>query len=93
MEVIKNVIIIVLLVVSIGLGYMLMVIFPQRAATECEAECTEKILTQVIPQATAAAEAECAKVVEAQVLIAVQQCQQALQQIMQIPECASALAQ
>lgn len=39
------------------------------------------------------AEAECRKNIETQVMNAVQQCQQTVQQLMQIPECASALAQ
>ena len=39
------------------------------------------------------AKAQCEEAVTAQVTSAVQQCQQALQQLMQIPACASALPQ
>jgi len=39
------------------------------------------------------AEAECRANIEAQVMSAVQECQQTLQQLMQIPACASALTQ
>lgn len=89
----KNIIIVVLVVILIALAgwtyYTLTVSAPEKA----EAECKANIDTQVIPQLTAAAQAECAKTVEAQVISAVQQCQQTLQQLMQIPACASALAQ
>ncbi len=81
MEKVKNIIIVVLVLVIVILGYMLMVSFPKKA----EAECKANIDTQVIPQLTAAAQAQCAQ--------AIQQCQQTLQQLMLIPACASALPQ
>ena len=39
------------------------------------------------------AEAECRANIETQVMSAVQECQQTVQQLMQIPACVSALAQ
>jgi len=81
MDKVKNIIILVLVLVIAALGYMLMVSFPERA----EAECKANIDTQVIPQVTAAAQAQCAQ--------GIQQCQQTLQQLMLIPACASALPQ
>lgn len=47
-------------------------------------------LTVSVPEK---AEAECEAIVESQVMSAVQECQQTLQQLMQIPACASALTQ
>lgn len=82
----KNIIIVVLIIVIIIMGYMLTVSFPNKA----EAECKANIDTQVIPQITAAAQAECVKTIQAQVASAVQQCQQTF---MQIPACAAALTQ
>ena len=85
----KNIIIVVLVVILIALSgwtyYTLTVSAPKKA----EAECKANIDTQVIPQLTAAAQAECVETVQT----AVQQCQQTLQQLMQIPACASALLQ
>ena len=85
----KNIIIVFLIVILIALAgwtyYTLTVSVPKKA----EAECKANIETQVIPQLTAAAQAECAETIQA----AVQQCQQTLQQLMQIPACASALPQ
>jgi len=85
----KNIIIVVLVVILIALAgwtyYTLTVSAPEKA----EAECKANIDTQVIPQLTAAAQAECVEIVQA----TVQQCQQTLQQLMQIPACASALPQ
>lgn len=85
----KNIIIVVLVVILIALAgwtyYTLTVSAPKQA----EAACKANIDTQVIPQITAAAEAECVETIQA----VVQQCQQTLQQLMQIPACASALPQ
>jgi len=81
----KNIIIIALVIVLIALGgwtyYTLTVSVPEEAETECMA----KIDNEVIPQVQAVAEEECAK--------AIQTCQGALEQIMLIPVCASALTQ
>ena len=85
----KNIIIVVLIVVLVAVGgwayYMLKVSGPKAA----KAACTAEINTNVIPQLTAAAAAECTATCTA----AVQQCQQTLMQIMQIPACAVALPQ
>ena len=85
----KNIIIVILVVILIALAgwtyYTLTVSAPEKA----EAECKANIDTQVIPQITAAAQAECAETVQ----VVVEQYQQTLQQLMQIPACASALPQ
>ena len=81
----KNIIIVVLVVILVALSgwtyYTLTVSGPEKA----EAECMANINTQVIPQVQAAAQAECEELI--------QQCQQTLEQLMQIPACASALPQ
>ena len=81
----KNIIIIVLVVILIALAgwtyYTLTVSGPEKAETECKAQ----IDSQVIPQVKAAAQVECEKVV--------QECQDVLNQFMQIPACVSALLQ
>jgi len=80
----KN-IIIVLIVILIALAgwtyYTLTVSFPKEA----EAACLDKINTEVIPQIQAAAQTECAK--------AIQQYQEVLEGLSQIPACAAAMAQ
>ncbi len=85
----KNIIIVALIVILIALAgwtyYTLTVSAPEKA----EAECKANIDTQVIPQIKAAAQAECIETVQ----VTVQQCQQKLQQLIQIPACASALPQ
>lgn len=85
----KNIIIVVLIVVLVAVAgwacYMLKVSGPKAAEAACKAE----INTKVIPQLTVAAETECT----AKCTAAVQQCQQTLLQIMQIPACAAALPQ
>ncbi|MFH1196606.1 MAG: hypothetical protein V1720_12965, partial [bacterium] len=77
----KNIIIAVLVVALIALGgwiyYTLTVTVPQQA----EAGCKAVIETQVIPQATATAQAECGKVVK-----------QVQETFMQVPACAAAAA-
>jgi len=81
----KNIIIVVLVVILIALAgwtyYTLTVSAPKKAEVGCKAN----IDTQVIPQVKAAAQAECEKVV--------QECQDAINQFMQIPACISALVQ
>ena len=81
----KNIIIIFLVLIIVILGgwtyYTLTVTAPKKA----EAACKANIENEVIPQLTAAAEAECTNVVG--------QCQQAYQQLMQVPACAAALTQ
>jgi len=81
----KNIIIVILVVILIALAgwtyYTLTVSAPQKA----EAECKANIDTQVIPQIKAAAQAECAAMI--------QECQEILQQLMLVPDCASALTQ
>ena len=57
-----------------------MVSFPKKAEAECTAKCTDIVKTQV----TSAVQ-EC--------MSGAQQCQQTLQQLMQVPACASALSQ
>ena len=83
----KNIIIVVLIIVLVAViswaCYMLKVSGPKAAEAACKAE----INTTVIPQLTAEAEAKCTTTCTA----AVQQCQQTLLQIMQIPACAAAL--
>ena len=79
----KNIIIIVLVLIIVVLAgwmyYTLTVTAPKKA----EAACKASIESEVIPQLKAAAEAEC--------LTVVGQCQQTLQQLMQVPACAAAL--
>lgn len=79
----KNIIIVVLVIVLIVLAgwiyYTLTVSVPEKA----EAECKAKINTEVIPQVQIAAQAECAKMIQG--------CQETLEQLMLIPECASVL--
>ena len=99
----KNIIIIVLVLIIVALAgwmyYTLTVTAPKKAEAACrasiesevlpqlkaaaEAECKASIESEVIPQLKAAAEAEC--------LTVVGQCQQTLQQLMQVPACAAAL--
>jgi len=74
---IKNIIIIILVVIIVILGYMLLVTFPQKAEAECRTECT-KVATEAM-----SAVQEC--------MIQAQECQQALEYITEIPECAAAL--
>jgi len=89
----KNIVIIALVLIIVILvgwtAYTLIITAPKKA----EAACKASIETQVIPQLKAAAEKECAAVTEAQVMSAVQQCQQTLQQLMQVPACVAALPQ
>jgi len=81
----KNIVIIVLvLIIVILVGwtyYTLTVTAPKKA----EAVCKASIESEVIPQVKAAAEVECTNLIG--------QCQQTLQQLMQVPACAAALAQ
>ena len=81
----KNIIIVILVVILIALAgwtyYTLTVSAPQKA----EAECKANIDTQVIPQIQAAAQVECAAMI--------QECQDVLQQLMLVPDCVSALTQ
>jgi len=76
----KNIIIIILVIAVIVLGYMLMVSFPEKAEAECTAKCTEIVQAQV----TSAVQ---------QCMAAAQECEQMLQQLMQVPACAEALSQ
>jgi hypothetical protein len=76
----KNIIIVVLVIIIVVLAYMLMVSFPERAEAECTAKCTETVQTQV----TSAVQ-ECMTIA--------QDCQQTLEQVIELPECASALGQ
>jgi len=81
----KNIIIVILVVILIALAgwtyYTLTVSAPQKA----EAECKANIDTQVIPQIQAAAQVKCAAMIQG--------CQETLQQLMLVPDCASALTQ
>jgi Tfp pilus assembly protein PilO len=77
---VKNIIIVVLVIIIVVLGYMLMVSFPKKAEAECTAKCTETVQTQV-----ASAVQEC--------MAGAEDCQQMLQQLMQVPACAEALSQ
>ncbi len=101
----KNIVIIVLvLIIVILVGwtyYTLTVTAPKKA----EAVCKASIESEVIPQVKAAAEAVCKASIESEVIPQVKaaaevectnligQCQQTLQQLMQVPACAAALAQ
>ena len=76
----KNIIIVVLVIIIVVLAYMLMVSFPEKAEAECTTKCTETVQAQV----TSAVQ-EC--------IVSAQECQQTLEQVIQIPDCASALAQ
>lgn len=76
----KNIIIIILVIAVIVLGYMLMVSFPEKAEAECTAKCTEIVQAQV----TSAVQ---------QCMTVAQECEQMLQQLMQVPACAEALSQ
>lgn len=76
----KNIIIVVLVIIVVVLAYMLMVSFPEKAEAECTAKCTETVQTQV----TSAVE---------QCMTGAQECQEMLQQVMQVPACAEALSQ
>jgi len=71
---VKNIVIVVLVIIIVAMGYILMVSFPAKAKTECEAAVTTQVTNAV-----------------QQCMTGAQQCQQTLQQIMQIPACASAL--
>jgi len=76
----KNIIIVILVIVIIVLVYMLTVSFPEKAEAECTAKCTETVEAQV----TSAVQ-EC--------MTGAQECQQTLEQLMQVPACAEALSQ
>lgn len=76
----KNIIIVILVIVIVVLAYMLMVSFPKKAEAECTAKCTETVQAQV----TSAVQ---------QCMVGAQQCQQTLQQLMQVPACAAVLSQ
>jgi hypothetical protein len=80
MKNIKNIIIVILVIAVFAMGYMLMVSFPKKAKAECELNIGSVVTTQVTNAV-------------AQYQEGIQQCQQTLQQLMQVPACASALSQ
>lgn len=81
----KNIIILVLVVAVIALAAWAFYFLPQKAEKECTIGCQNKIETEVIPQLSVAAEQEC--------MTQISTCQQAVNQLMQVPECAAALEQ
>ncbi len=76
----KNIIIVVLVIIIVVLGYMLMVSFPEKAEAECTAKCTETVQAQV----TSAVQ---------QCMTGAEECQQKIQQLMQVPACLEAVPQ
>jgi len=69
----KSIVIVILVIVILFLGYMLLVVFPEKAEAECQAGCALIVEAQVMN-----AVEEC--------MAEVTQCYEALEQMMQAQE-------